>query len=167
MRIFGFHLAFVGIFITVNLPFIPQATASPTLSPAFSPSYAPTAIPTPVSDVPITLDPIAPPQIISIDPAGNTLIRLTFFDASTTDFQFYIKNMTGTGLLYQLSPNFVKYGYEPKNGRKIAFTPPVSPLPAATSPSADTRGILVTDPMHRVYYARPSPDRAPFNQKVL
>ena len=69
-------------------------TARPTLSPTFSPTFSPTAFLNPQGaqafvTAPIAIlnveYPIAPHQLIVVQPAGNSLIQLSFYHSSTTN----------------------------------------------------------------------------------
>jgi hypothetical protein len=54
-------------------------------TPVIVPSYAPTAIPTPIVEISPIENPIAKHRLIVVQPKGNVLIPLTFYDASTTN----------------------------------------------------------------------------------
>ena len=131
------------------------AANTPTAFPTYNPTPVPTARPTVVAPPTATslqaaAGIIAQHQLIVVEPSGNTVIKLKFYDGSTTDFKFGIQTLPQSGSLYQLSQVYSNYGYEPKHGQQI------------TSKDKET---VVTGSNNRVYYTRPKPDVAT-NQMV-
>eukprot|EP01039_Chlorochromonas_danica_P003028 gene3028-3303_t len=128
-------------------------TVSPSQAPTISPSqtptkyFSPTPIPTPVTVIPISQDPIAQHELVVINPGDYAVLRLKFYDTTTTQFQFQILSLPTSGSLYQLSQVYSKYGYEPKKGIAINQVP-----------------TNITGSKHRLYYGRPHVDYAT-NQK--
>lgn len=109
--------------------------------------------------------PIAIHQLVVVDTAKDSVIRLKSFDANSFDvgyfrrvFRFHAKlivffvvvyfqniytlgELPSTGSLFQLSQVFSSYGYEPKAGMRVL-----------------TSNTNVTGSNNRIYYKRPSPD---------
>lgn len=88
-------------------------------------------------------------QLVVVDPSGDALIQLLFYDGSTTNYRFVVQSLPQSGSLYQLSQVFSNYGYEPKNGAAI---------------DTNQGEVVVTGSRNRVYYRRPPRDVAS-NQK--
>jgi hypothetical protein len=77
-------------FSVVCIVLCASTTQAPTQAPAQTPTtlpttyFKPTAIPTPVDFVPIDSDPIAQHQLVVVKPGYNEVIRLKFYDPTTT-----------------------------------------------------------------------------------
>jgi hypothetical protein len=91
----------------------------------------------------IASDAIALHQLVSVNAAGDAVIRLMGYDYDGDSLTYRILNAPTSGTLYQLSQVFSAYGYNPKQGSKI-----------------NTGDTIVTGSNNRVYYKRPSPDMA-------
>ena len=86
--------------------------------------------------------PIALHQLVIVDAAGELLVRLTSYDKSGLYLNYTITSTpTGGSALYQLSPVFNTYGYNPIAGEVITGT-----------------NTVVTGTTNRVYYKRPNLD---------
>lgn len=112
------------------------------LSDAVVPTYSPTSVPTPVVETKTEALPIALHQLVVVNTAGNTLIRLkSFSEGSSRNLIYSVESVPDSGSLYQLSQVFSDYGYEPKAGSLISSS-----------------NVVVSGSNNRVYYVRPSPD---------
>lgn len=121
-----------------------------------------------IAVVPLSKQVIAPHQLIVVQPGGAEILSLQFVEGKVSDLDFFLVNATGTGKLYQLSQNYVKMGYEPKNGQKIDLGSLVSgekKLPSSTVAVDSASRIAITESRQRFFYTRPSPDRFPTNTK--
>jgi len=85
--------------------------------------------------------PIAMHQLVVVNTASDQVIRLKGFHSTDPSLQFNIIKPPSSGLLYQLSDVFSKYGYDPKAGISITDS-----------------STIVTGSNNRIYYKRPSPD---------
>lgn len=146
----GLQLCSLWLFFLacLQIPSFLQAASSPTAFPTYQPTQRPTSAPTvappPTATGIQSTGIIAQHQLIVVEPSGNTVIKLKFYDGTTTDFKFAVQTIPATGSLYQLSQVFSNYGYEPKFGTVIN-----------NQASSET---IVTGSNNRVYYTRPKPD---------
>lgn len=84
--------------------------------------------------------PIALHQLVSVDIAGDAVIRLKGWDEKNPKLTYTIKSVPSTGVLYQLSQVYSNHNINPKAG--IVLTPEMN----------------VTGSNNRIYYKRPNPD---------
>lgn len=112
---------------------------------ASTPTVSPTAIPTSIVEVETEAIPIAFHQLVVVDTAGSTLIRLKSYDIDSFKLIYKVGALPESGTLYQLSSVFSLYGYEPKAGEVF---------------SNSGSNTIVTGSNNRVFYQRPSPDAA-------
>lgn len=120
-----------------------------------------------ISTVPLSKQVIAPHQLVVVQPGGSEILSLQYLEGKISDLEFFLVNATGTGKLYQLSQNYVKMGYEPKNGQKIDLGSMVSgekKLPSSSVAIDSASKVAITEPKQRFFYTRPSPDRFPTNR---
>lgn len=138
------------LFACLQLPYASHAASTPTVFPTLQPTYRPTSVPTaaapPTATALQATGIIAQHQLVVVEPSGNSVIKLKFYDTTTTDFKFAIQTLPATGSLYQLSQVYSNYGYEPKFGTMITNT--------------GGQETVVTGSNNRVYYTRPKPDVA-------
>lgn len=121
-----------------------------------------------VREVPLIEQVLTPHQFIIIQPGASDILTLQYLEGKATDLDFYLVNSTGTGKLFQLAINFVKHGYEPKNGEKIELGTMISgekTLPKSSNAVSLDQKVAVTEPAQRIFYVRPNPDRLPTNSK--
>lgn len=90
------------------------------------------------SDIPIAFH-----QLVTVEPNGDAVIRLTGYDYDGDVLTYKIQTAPKSGKLFQLSQVYSAYGYNPKSGIQIN--------------DGDT---IVTGSNNRVYYQRPTPDSA-------
>lgn len=128
------------------VPTASPTTASPTFAPTMQLNPQATYVTASLGSLNVEY-PIAQHQLVVVQPAGNSLIQLTFFDAFTTKFQYTVLAPPSSGTLYQLSQVFSQYGYNPVNGASFS-----------------QNNTIVTGSKNRVYYKRPAFDSAS-NQK--
>lgn len=122
-----------------------------------------------VTEIPLSDRVHSPHLIVPVAPAGSEFLTLQFLGSKASALDFYVVNSTGTGKLFQLARNYIKHGYDPKNGEKITIgnmLPGEKKLASSVTSKAPSKSpVLVEDPKQRVFYKRPEPDRSPVNSR--
>jgi hypothetical protein len=158
------RMAVCLLIVAVLAAFIRIGDSSPTPTP----TYAPTAVPTTINQLPPSAIPIAMHQLVVVENAGSSVIRLKSYDVNSYNvssaityiycvrqisalnhdlmllqIQYKVSSLPQSGSVYQLSQVYSAYGYEPKAGNAVTTT-----------------NTVVTGSNNRIYYKRPSPDAA-------
>mmetsp|Transcript_3880 Transcript_3880/g.6635 ORF Transcript_3880/g.6635 Transcript_3880/m.6635 type:complete len:361 (-) Transcript_3880:146-1228(-) len=91
--------------------------------------------------------PIAPHQLVQVDPGSEVVITLAGYDLDGDSLTVSIESLPSSGRLYQLSQVYSTHGYDPKQGTAITSS-----------------GTQVTGSKNRIVYSRPSVDSVKYEK---
>jgi hypothetical protein len=85
-----YKMAVCLLIVAVLAAFVRIGDSSPTPTP----TYAPTAVPTTINQLPPSAIPIAMHQLVVVENAGSSVIRLKSFDVSSYNVSRFITELT-------------------------------------------------------------------------